>query len=182
MMIFELRRLLNLQFAQRVSRQVESIAQVSIFQIQSRYWMAALLLSLTSFHLSAEPVDYPLFQKLVDEIEAGGTLVPKPGTYAGPVTITESITIDGQGAVTIDAGGKGSVIILDTDGATLKNLHLTNSGESHNTIDSGVQVRGDFNVIKDNVIDNTLFGVDLQQSKNNIVRGNHISSKPLELG
>ncbi|MES9928059.1 MAG: NosD domain-containing protein, partial [Candidatus Thiodiazotropha sp. 6PDIVS] len=31
-------------------------------------------------------------------------------------------------------------------------------------------------------MDNTLFGVDLQQSKNNIVRGNHISSKPLELG
>jgi nitrous oxidase accessory protein len=43
-------------------------------------------------------------------------------------------------------------------------------------------VRGDFNVIKGNLIDDTLFGIDLQQSKNNIVRENRISSKPLELG
>lgn len=108
--------------------------------------------------------------------------MPPPGSYAGPVTISKSIAIDGQGKVTIDAGGKGSVIYLRTDGATIKNLRLTNSGESHNDIDSGVQVRGNFNVIKDNVIDDALFGIDLQQSKNNIVRGNRISSKPFELG
>jgi nitrous oxidase accessory protein len=64
----------------------------------------------------------------------------------------------------------------------VRNLRLTNSGESHNNIDAGVQVRGNFNVIKDNVIDNCLFGVDLQQSEHNIVRRNRISSKPLELG
>ncbi|PVV08029.1 MAG: copper ABC transporter substrate-binding protein [gamma proteobacterium symbiont of Ctena orbiculata] len=141
-----------------------------------------LVLSLVSLQGFAETPPHPSFQALVDATESNGTLVPPPGTYAGPVTITTPITIDGQGRVTIDAGGTGSVITLKTNGATLKNLRLTNSGESHNTIDSGVQVRGDFNVIKDNVIDNTLFGVDLQQSKNNIVRGNRISSKPLELG
>ena len=114
--------------------------------------------------------------------EPNAVLVPEPGIYAGPVTIEEPITIDGRGKVTIDAGGKGSVIYLDTDGATIKNLHLTNSGDSHNDIDSGVQVRGNFNVIKDNVIDNALFGVDLQQSESNVVRRNRISSKDVELG
>jgi len=108
--------------------------------------------------------------------------IPPPGTYAGPVTIEKPISIDGRGQVTIDAGGKGSVIFLDTDGATLKNLRLTNSGESHNDIDAGVQVRGNFNVIKDNIIDNALFGIDLGQAEHNIVRRNRISSKPVELG
>ncbi|RLJ17426.1 nitrous oxide reductase family maturation protein NosD [bacterium endosymbiont of Escarpia laminata] len=139
--------------------------------------LVSLLLPLGSSHAA-----YPSFQALVDAADPKGTLIPPPGTYAGPVTIESAITIDGQGKVTIDAGGKGSVIYLDTDGATLKNLHLTNSGESHNDIDSGVQVRGNFNVIKDNVIDNTLFGIDLQQSENNIVQRNHISSKPFDLG
>jgi len=32
------------------------------------------------------------------------------------------------------------------------------------------------------VIDNSLFGIDLQQSDHNIIRRNHISSKPVELG
>jgi len=121
-------------------------------------------------------------QPLIDNAEEGSTLLLEPGNYAGPVLIDKPLTLDGQGKVTVDAGGKGSVIVVETDGAVIRNLHLTNSGESHNDIDSGVQVRGRFNVISDNVIDNCLFGIDLQQSENNIVRRNRISSKPFELG
>lgn len=124
----------------------------------------------------------PPLQPLIDAAKAGDTVVPPPGIYAGPVTIEKGITLDGQNKVTIDAGGKGSVIYLDTDGASVRNLRLINSGESHNDIDSGVQVRGNFNVIKDNVMENTLFGVDLQQSDGNIVRRNRIGSKPFDLG
>ena len=119
----------------------------------------------------------------MDIAKEGSTLTPPAGIYAGPVVIDKPLTIDGKNGVTINAGGKGSVIRLDTDGATVKNLRLTNSGESANDIDSGVQVRGNYNVIKDNVIDDCLFGVDLQQSKNNIVKRNTISSKDnFELG
>ncbi len=125
---------------------------------------------------------YPPLQDLVDQARPNSTLVPPPGTYAGPVTLDFPLTIDGKGKVTIDGSGQGSVIYIDTDGAVIKNLHLTNSGNSHNDIDAGVQVRGNFNVIKDNVIDDCLFGIDLQQSNNNIVRRNRISSKNVELG
>ena len=132
--------------------------------------------------LQASEKTYPPLQELVDKVKKGETLIPPPGTYSGPVYVDQAITIDGQNKVTIDAGGKGSVVVLDTDGAVLKNLHLTNSGSLHNELDSGVQVRGNFNVVKDNVIDNCLFGVDLQQSENNIVKRNTISSKDDELG
>ncbi len=125
---------------------------------------------------------YPSFQALVDAAEEGVELTPEPGVYAGPVVIDRPLSIDGRGAVTIDAGGAGTVILLDTDGAVIQGLTLRNSGRSHNDIDSGVQVRGNFNVIKDNVIEDCLFGVDLQQSENNIVRGNRISSKDVDLG
>lgn len=144
-------------------------------------WLTLALLAL-GLNAPALAQALPSFQALVDATEPNQELVAPPGTYAGPVTITKPISIDGKNQVTIDGGGKGSVIFLQTNGATLKNLHLTNSGNSHNDIDSGVQVRGDFNVIKDNRIDNSLFGVDLQQSSNNIVRGNRISSKDVELG
>ncbi|MCU7837148.1 MAG: nitrous oxide reductase family maturation protein NosD [gamma proteobacterium symbiont of Taylorina sp.] len=125
---------------------------------------------------------YPPLQPLVDQIKKGEVFTIPPGTYSGPVFVERAITLDGQGKVTIDSGGKGSVIILDTDGAVVKNLHLTNSGSYHNDLDSGVQVRGNFNVVKDNIIDNCLFGIDLQQSENNIVKRNTISSKDDELG
>lgn len=121
-------------------------------------------------------------QSIVDNANEGDIVLLDPGTYAGPLLIDKALTLDGQGKVTIDGGGSGSVIVIKTDGAVVRNLHLTNSGESHNDIDSGVQVRGRFNVVSDNIIDNCLFGVDLQQSENNIVRRNTISSKPFELG
>ena len=136
---------------------------------------ALLLTSLPVFAL-------PSLQELVDAAEDGAIITLEPGTYAGPVTVEKGITLQGRGQVTIDAGGKGSVIYLDTDGAVIRNLRLTNSGDSHNTIDSGVQVRGNFNVIKDVVIDDCLFGIDLQQSEHNIIRRNHISSKAVDLG
>jgi nitrous oxidase accessory protein len=132
--------------------------------------------------LSVLAETYPPLQPLIDATPEGETLIPPPGVYAGPVVIERPINLDGQHQVIIDNGGKGSVIILKTDGATVRNLHLTNSGESHNDLDAGVQVRGRFNVIKDNIIDNCLFGIDLQQSDHNVVRRNRISSKPFELG
>ncbi len=121
-------------------------------------------------------------QAMIDAAKPNDIIVPEPGVYKGSITIDKPLTLDGQGKVTIDGLGQGSVIHLETDGAVIRNLHLTHSGESHNDIDSGVQVRGNFNVIKDNVIDDCLFGVDLQQSENNIVRRNRISSKDFHLG
>jgi len=140
-------------------------------------------LSLTAWaNITESETSYPSLQPLIDAAKPGDTITPPPGTYAGPVTIEKAIILDGQNKVTIDAGGKGSVIYLDTNGASIRNLHLTHSGESHNDIDAGVQVRGHFNVIKDNIIDNTLFGIDLQQSENNVVRRNTISSQHRDLG
>jgi len=125
---------------------------------------------------------YPPFQALVDAASPGEALQPAPGIYAGPVVISKPLTIDGGGQVTIDNGGQGTVIRIETDGAQLRGLRLTGSGDSPNNLDSAIQVRGHYNVIKDNVIEDCLFGIDLEQSDNNVVRRNHISSKHLAMG
>jgi len=121
-------------------------------------------------------VPIPL-QPLIDAAEDKAVLELAPGVYQGPISIERPITIDGGGKATIDAGGKGTVISVYTNGTTIKNLHVTNSGDSHNDIDAGIRLEGDYNVVKDNVIDECLFGVDIQQADNNIVRRNKISSK-----
>lgn len=116
-------------------------------------------------------------QPLIDAAEAGTTLQLPPGRYSGPVLIDKPLTIDGAGQVTIDGGGVGTVITLDTDGARLSNLHITGSGDRHNELDAGILVSGKFNVIKDNRLDDVLFGIALHQSEYAIVKRNHIRSK-----
>jgi nitrous oxidase accessory protein len=119
---------------------------------------------------------------VVDAAPAGSVLKVPPGNYAGPVVVKKPLVIDGEGKVTIDAGDRGTVFSLETDGAVLRGIHLTGSGANHDTDDSCLDVRGHNNVIENLQIDNCLFGIDLKQSSNNIVRGNRISSKPFDLG
>lgn len=122
------------------------------------------------------------FQPLVDAAPAGSVLRPPAGIYAGPVQLTKPLTIEGAGQVTIDAGDKGTVFSIQTDGATLNGLHLTGSGDSHDTDDSCLDIRGHHNLIEQLVIDNCLNGIDLKQSNDNTLRNNKVRSKPFEIG
>jgi len=122
------------------------------------------------------------FQKLVDAAPEGSVLKPPPGIYAGPVVLRKSLTIEGDGKVTIDAGDRGTVFSMESNKSVLRGVHLTGSGDNHDTDDSCIDVRGHGNILENLVIDNCLFGIDLKQSSNNIVRGNKVTSKPVDLG
>lgn len=122
------------------------------------------------------------FQELVDAAPAGSVLRPPPGTYAGPVLLTKPLTIEGDGKVTIDAGDKGTVFRIETEDAVVRGLRLTGSGDSHDMEDAALEIRGHRNTAENLIINNSLFGIDLRQSNDNLVRNNHITSKPVDLG
>ncbi len=105
-----------------------------------------------------------------------------PGTHQGPLEITKPLILDGRGKAVVDGGGKGSVIRILADRVTIRNLTITNSGSSHDGIDAGISVKSSGNTISDNVIRNTLFGIDLWEAHENRVENNDISSIPDELG
>ena len=126
--------------------------------------------------------DLPWFQILVDQAPAGSVLRPPPGDYAGPVLVDKPLTIEGGGKVTIDGGGKGTVFVVDARGVTLRGLNLRGSGDSHDSDDACLNVRGDDHLIEHLDIADCLFGIDLKQANRNTVRANRIRSKPVELG
>jgi nitrous oxidase accessory protein len=90
------------------------------------------------------------------------------------------MTIDGAGLVTIDAGGRGTVVRLEASDGALRGLHLVGSGSNHDAVDAGIAVVGSGNVIEGNTIEDCLFGIDLAQSNDNVVRRNRIHSKVRE--
>ena len=143
-------------------------------------WLGALAALL----LCAGPANaaLPSLQAWIDVTPPGGTLTPPPGRYAGPVVITRPINIDGKGKVVIDGGGKGTVLTVRASSVSLRGLHLTNSGESHDSLDSGLLIeKGERNHVEGNVIDEVIFGITLQQSNDNIIRGNRIRSRHYEV-
>jgi nitrous oxidase accessory protein len=127
---------------------------------------------------------YPPLQPLIDAAQAGDTVRPPPGTYAGPLTIAKPIVLDGGGQVTLDGGGHGTVLTLSADGATVRGMRIVSSGGQHSDDDSCILVdKGGHNVVRDNVLNDCLFGVNVVQSHGNIIRRNYIASREnLELG
>ena len=132
------------------------------------------LLSLAAY--SSAQSSHPPLQPIIDAAKPGAILLLEPGTYAGPVEIEKSITLDGQGQVTIDGGGTGTVVVVDADGTQLRNLRIVNTGRRHNSVDAAIKLSGRFNVIKGVVIEEALFGIVLNQADNNVIRRNRISS------
>ncbi len=121
---------------------------------------------------------HPPLQLFVDLTPTGGVLRPPAGTYSGPVVIGRAMTLEGDGKVTVDGGGQGTVVTIRADGVTLRGLRLTNSGSTYDGVDAGLLIEADGALIENNVVEGTLFGVHLKQANGNVVRGNRISSAP----
>ncbi len=142
-----------------------------------------MLRSLTlSLLLCAAAQAAPPLQALIDATPAGSTLRPAPGRYAGPAVIDKPIVLDGGGRVTLEGGGKGTVLTLAASGAVLRGLRLAGSGDSHDSVDAGLLVAGDDNLVEDNAIDDVLFGIHVRQGNRNRIANNRVAGRPAPRG
>ena len=147
-------------------------------ELKQRRSPLPFLLALSAWLLSWPALALPPLQPWIDVTPAGGTLKPPPGSYAGPVIITRAMVLDGDGQVTIDGGGTGTVLTLHGSGATLRGLRIVGSGGSHDKVDSGILVEGDGNTIEGNTVEDVLFGITLHQANDNRLLRNVIRSRP----
>lgn len=116
-------------------------------------------------------------QKIIDQAPPGKYVKLEPGYYVGPAVIKkDAITLDGDGKVTISGLNKGSVIYIEANTVKLKGLHIMESGGSHDKIDCGVKITGNYNVVENCLIEECLFGVDIFQAENNRILNNEITS------
>jgi len=125
-----------------------------------------------------------VLQDAIDKAPEGSILKLPAGVYKGSIIIDKPLTILGkEEGVIIDGEGKGTVITVKSSYVTLKNLRITNSGNLNHTLDAAISVvDAEQCEISHCVIDDCLFGIDMQMVKNSIVSHNTISSKELDLG
>ncbi|WP_108062773.1 nitrous oxide reductase family maturation protein NosD [Poseidonibacter lekithochrous] len=126
-----------------------------------------------------------VLQNAIDNAPEGSILKLPAGVYKGKIVINKPLAIIGstEGEVIIDGEGEGTVIIVNSSYVTIKNLTITNSGDRHDKLDAAIKLEKVKQCeISNNVIKDTLFGIDLSMVKNSIVSHNKISSKDIELG
>lgn len=125
-----------------------------------------------------------MLQEAIDNAEAGSRLELPSGEYQGNIVIDKPLIIDGiDRSAKIIGEGRSTVITIKSSYVTLKNLTILNSGSEHEGLDAGVAVKEADHVTIDNCrIDDTLFGIDLQQVRHSKITRNWIRSKPYSLG
>ncbi len=133
------------------------------------------ILGLTLPALANQPL-----QAWLDTALPGTTLRLPPGKYRGPAIINKPLTVEGNGKVVVDAGGRGTVLTIKADRVTIRGLTLRGSGDSHDTIDGAIMAEGKELLIENNVLEDVLFGISLHKTTDSIVRGNRIRSRPVD--
>jgi len=125
-----------------------------------------------------------MLQEAIDNAEPGSKLELPAGVYRGNIVINKPLIIDGVNKKAIIEGdGNGTVIRVTSSNVILKNLTIRSSGAQHERVDAGVALKGvrDSKIINCKLED-VLFGIDMQESHNNLIENNYITSKPFSLG
>ncbi len=125
-----------------------------------------------------------ILQEAIDNAPEGSVLTLPAGVYKGSIVIKKPLTIIAkEEGVIIDGEGNGTVITIKSSFVTLKNLKIIGSGARHEKVDAGIAISDSKqSEISDCVIDDCLFGIDMQMVSNSIVSNNKITSKDFDLG
>ncbi len=133
--------------------------------------------------LAAEPVIVEPGAGTLGEVASqaveGAALQLKEGVYEGRVVIDKPLTIRGVDGALIQGDGEGSVITIDAPDVTVKDVTITGSGLSLETMDAGVLVteEGDRVHVENNCLDDNLIGVNLKGAEDVVIRGNEITGR-----
>lgn len=101
---------------------------------------AALAFAVEGFcaHIRVTPADD--VEAIVEEAEDGDVVEFAPGTYEANLVVYASVTLTTQGKAVINAGGKGSAVMIRSPEARVENLIIRNFGGSLYNRDAGVRV------------------------------------------
>lgn len=125
-----------------------------------------------------------VLQEAIDGAPSGSILKLPAGVYKGSIIIDKPLTIIGkESGVIIDGEGKGTVIKIKSSFVTLKNLKIVGSGDRHENVDAAITITDAKQCeVSYCIIEDCLFGIDMQMTKNSIISNNMITSKNFELG
>lgn len=139
----------------------------------------SMLLGIVGSFIFASPL-----QDAIDKAPKGAIIKLPAGVYKGNIVIDKPLTIEGkEEGVVIDGGGVGTVITIKSSFVTIKNVKIVGSGDQTTSLDAAIKISDSRQCeVSDCIIDDTLFGIDMQMVNHSIIQNNQITSKDLDLG
>jgi nitrous oxidase accessory protein len=117
-------------------------------------------------------------QSAVDHAAAGDTVLVFPGIYKERnILVQKSIVLKGVNFPVLDGENKYEIISVKTSNATIEGFKMQHSGRSEIKDIGAIMLYDSYKVsINNNILDDTNFGVYVQNSKNCTIKDNSITA------
>lgn len=114
----------------------------------------------------------------VAEAADGDRIVLLPGVHpATALKIDKALTIEGQPGSVVDGGEQGSILLIETNNVTVRDLHIRNTGVSYSRDFAAIKLENARDcVFENNRITDVAYGFHIAKSTNILVQSNLIQS------
>lgn len=123
--------------------------------------------------------EYKSIKEAVAQADDGDEIIIHAGVYKEHnIEIVKSVHIRGQGRPVIDGENSGTVIQVNADNFSLKDLNIVNVGQSYTKDFAAILVNGatDFE-ISGNILEKVFFGILVEKSKQGTISNNKVSGE-----
>lgn len=111
------------------------------------------------------------------------TIVVKGGVHHERFVVDKSVNLHGEDGAIIDGGGTGSVVTIMAPGVVVRGFTIRNTGDRLSEGDAGIMIKKAKGIIVEgNRFEDALFGVQVRNSAESIVRNNIFYGKDLDVG
>ncbi|MCC6659745.1 MAG: nitrous oxide reductase family maturation protein NosD [Phycisphaerales bacterium] len=122
----------------------------------------------------------PLGRRLA-AARSGDVIEVGPGIYRERLRIGKPVTLVARPGAVLDGGGTTDIVEITAPGVTLRGFTIRNTGINLDRENAGIRVLAPRATIEDNVLEDILFGIDLREAPDSIVRRNTIGGKALDI-
>lgn len=150
-------------------------------------WIFLCPLFLFSFSIKADAAvlkvgkdaAYKNIQKALWAASDGDTLEVSAGTYTENLIVDKKVTLTGIGRPTIDGGGKGHTVIIQSPGVVFESFRVIRSGSDLARDDSCIFLEGkaEKSVIRKNLVEDCAFGIWANGTEGVKIIDNHIKGR-----
>ncbi len=120
-------------------------------------------------------------QALIDAAAPGAVIEVPPGHYEGRLLIRQPLSLRGRGAPILDGRGHGDVLVISAPDVTVEGFVIQGSGADLDGENVGVRVLAPRVRLLNNELRDVLFGIDLKEAPDSVLRGNLIGGKDLDV-
>ncbi len=127
--------------------------------------------------VDAENGPYFLISSAINDAKEGDLITVMKGTYAENVLIDKGLTIVGKDRPAISGCYDKDSVCIQADGVHVEGFVIKGSGLDMMYGYAGVKVLGNSSVVKNNILEDNLFGIYLKNCDGAIIIGNDITGR-----